>query len=415
MKIKGKQKDNESITLSGRIFKYDCLNWRGEKIKGEIRATNKSHAKQALQRQGYYPLSIRHKIALPISFFKPKIKKNEITYFCRQLTTLLAAGVSLAPACDIVAKETQNQNLANLISEIKTNLEAGLSLAETLSRYPHYFDPFLCHLVSLGETSGSIDAILKNISNYRDKIESLKKKIHKSLFYPAVVITFAIVITAMLLFFVVPQFEQLFEGMGATLPVYTQMVLRFSKGIQHSGIQILLGSLCFFWILVHFKRKYPRFHYLLDKITLTLPIISPLLRKVYVARCAHTLAITFMAGIPLIEGLHQVAGATGNEVYRQGILKIRDYISLGSSIHGAMRETGLFPHMAVQLIAIGEESGTLDKMLLKIATIFEEEVDTTVEGITSLLEPFTMIILGLLIGSLVISMYLPIFNMGQAM
>lgn len=404
MKIRNKKTD---------IYCYECVTPQGESHKGEIHAQNVTSAKAALRAQGYYPLSIYKKRAF--FTFKNNIKPQEITYLTRQLATLLSSGISLTTACNLCAQSSQNSVLTNLLMHIKIALESGHTFSEALAMHPNHFEPLFCNLVALGEASGTLDSILNNMAHTREKLDSLKRKIQKTLIYPSMVILIAFTLTGFLLVVIVPQFENLFAGMGAKLPFFTQLVIALSNILQQRWWQFLLAIIIVSWLFLNCKKRYLSFQYAIDKILLNIPFLSSLFKKVYIARFARSLATCFSAGIPIIEALQTVTNMTGNQVYANAIFTLTQKIAGGSPIHLAMRETGVFSHMAMQMVAIGEETGTLDKMLQKIATLLEEEIETTIEGLTSLFEPLTMVFLGILIGGLVIAMYLPIFNLGLVM
>lgn len=395
-------------------YQYEGTNPQGGNIKGEINALNLTLAKADLRRQGINPYKVRKKAA---SFFsgqrKKKIKSADISYFSRQLATMLAAGVPLVQSFDIVAKGVDNLSVRDLLLTIKADIESGRSLSEALRSHPRYFDNLFCNLVAAGESSGSLETMLDRIATYKEKSESIKRKIRKALFYPSAVVVVAIVVTAILLIFVVPQFEALFKGFGADLPVFTRIVIGISKIVQQWWWVILLAAIAGTWLFLFNYRRSKSLQHLVDKLMLQIPIIGKILHNAAIARFSRTLAITFTAGVPLVEALDSVAGATGNIVYSNAVNRIKDEVSTGSQIQASMRNTGIFPNMVVQMVAIGEESGSLDKMLAKIADIFEEEVDTAVDGLSSLLEPLIMVILGVLVGGLVVAMYLPIFKMGS--
>ncbi|MCS5710828.1 type II secretion system F family protein [Candidatus Berkiella aquae] len=395
------------------LFSYECMNAQGLKVQGEISAANITLAKADLRRQGLNPISVRRQSTPLFAKRKKKVSAAEISHFSRQMATMMSAGVPLVQSFDIVAKGTDHEGVRDLVLAIKAEVEAGRSFSEALKQHPLYFDQLFCNLVAAGEASGSLETMLDRIATYKEKTESLKRKIKKALFYPCAVVVVAIIVTAILLIFVVPQFEQLFKGFGADLPYFTKMVIHISNFVQKSWWLILGLAIAALWSFGYSRKKYPAVQQAVDKLVLKLPIVGPILHKAAIARYARTLSTTFAAGVPLVEALESVAGATGNIVYSKAVLYIRDAVSTGSQMQVAMRTTGIFPNMVVQMVAIGEESGALDKMLAKVATIFEEEVDAAVDGLSSLLEPIIMAVLGVLVGGLVIAMYLPIFKMGS--
>lgn len=395
------------------MFTYECNNNQGLKVQGEISAVNITLAKADLRRQGLNPISVRRKSTPLFGQRKKKVSVAEISHFSRQMATMMSAGVPLVQSFDIVAKGTDNTGVRDLVLAIKAEVEAGRTFSDALKQHPLYFDQLFCNLVAAGEASGSLETMLDRIATYKEKTESLKRKIKKALFYPCAVVVVAIIVTGILLIFVVPQFEQLFKGFGADLPYFTKLVVSLSNFVQKAWWMILGFVIAAVWVFTYCKRKYVIVGQVLDKLMLKLPIVGNILHKAAVARYARTLSTTFAAGVPLVEALESVAGATGNIVYTKAVLYIRDAVSTGSQMQAAMRTTGIFPNMVVQMVAIGEESGSLDKMLAKVATIFEEEVDAAVDGLSSLLEPLIMAVLGVLVGGLVIAMYLPIFKMGS--
>ncbi len=410
-----KRAPSRAVTTAPKmyLFSYEATNSQGLKIQGEISAINITLAKADLRRQSLNPISVRRKSTPLFNRRKKKVTAAEISHFSRQLATMMAAGVPLVQSFEIVAKGTDSAAVRDLVVAIKSEVEAGRSFSDALKQHPFYFDSLFCSLVAAGEASGSLETMLDRIATYKEKTESLKRKIKKALFYPSAVMVVAIIVTGILLIFVVPQFETLFKGFGADLPYFTKMVIGLSNFVQKFWwivAGVLIGAA---WGFGYAKKKYVAVQQVLDRSMLKLPIIGNILHKAAVARYARTLSTTFAAGVPLVEALDSVAGATGNIVYTKAVLYIRDAVSTGSQMQAAMRTTGIFPNMVVQMVAIGEESGSLDKMLSKVATIYEEEVDAAVDGLSSLLEPLIMAVLGVLVGGLVVAMYLPIFKMGS--
>jgi type IV pilus assembly protein PilC len=395
-------------------FNYECKNNHGAKVLGEIVAANITLAKADLRRQGLNPIKVRKKaMSLFGAANKKKIGAADIAYFSRQMATMMNAGVPLVQSFDIVAKSVDNLSMRDLVLAVKADVEAGRSFSEALKAHPKYFDFLFCNLVAAGESSGSLDTMLNRIAVYKEKSESLKRKIKKALFYPAAVVLVALIISSILLIFVVPQFEHLFKGFGAELPVFTKMVIHLSNVVQKWWWAILMLFMLSGWTFTYCHRKYIKFRYFVDTAMLRLPIIGNILQKAVVARYARTLSTTFAAGVPLVEALESVAGATGNLLYADAVIRIKEEVSTGSQMQAAMRNAKIFPNLVIQMVAIGEESGSLDSMLDKVATIYEEEVDAAVDGLSTLLEPLIMAILGVLVGCLVIAMYLPIFKMGS--
>jgi type IV pilus assembly protein PilC len=325
---------------------------------------------------------------------------------------MMTAGIPLVQSFDIVGAGHENPAMQKLIMAIKSDVEGGSSLAEALGKHPLHFDDLFVSLVSAGEQAGALETLLDKIATYKEKTEAIKKKIKKALFYPAAVVVVAIVVTGILLIFVIPEFESLFQGFGADLPAFTRFVIDISKFVQSTGWLLLIGVVGGIWGILEAKKRNRGVQHFFDRAMLKLPIIGAILNKSSIARYARTLSTTFAAGVPLVEALESVAGATGNIVYESAVLKMRDEVATGQRLQRAMENTDLFPNMVNQMIAVGEESGSLDAMSAKVADFYEEEVDNAVDSMSSLLEPLIMAILGVLVGGLVIAMYLPIFKMG---
>jgi type IV pilus assembly protein PilC len=390
-------------------FTWQGTDKKGQKVKGRTVAANEQALRAELRRQGVAANRIREQKGRT---GKGKVRAEDIAIFSRQLSTMLAAGIPLVQSFEIVAAGNDNPAMQKLILEVKSDVEGGTSLHEALAKHPLHFDDLFVNLVEAGEQSGSLETLLDKVATYKEKTEAIKKKVKKALFYPTAVLAVAIIVTVILLIFVIPQFESLFKGFGADLPAFTMMVVALSKFVQTKGWMILVvlgaGSYAFGYF---YKRSAVMRHFL-DRAMLKIPIIGPILNKSAIARYARTLSTMFSAGVPLVEALESVAGATGNIVYEQAVLKIRDEVATGQRLQRAMENTGLFPNMVVQMIAVGEESGSLDAMSAKVASFYEEDVDNAVDSMSSLLEPLIMAILGVLVGGLVIAMYLPIFKLG---
>jgi type IV pilus assembly protein PilC len=401
----------ESTVLT---FHYEGINKSGQKMVGEIQARSLAIAKADLRKQGIVTNKVVKKRKPFFDKNNKKIKPGDITVFSRQLATMIESGIPLVQAFDIVAKGQSNKRLKTLIETIKSDVETGLTLAEALIKHPAYFNELFCNLVDAGEKSGSLDVMLDKVATYKEKIETIKKKIKKALTYPIAVMVVALIVTAGLLIFVVPQFESLFKGFGADLPAMTAAVVAMSKFMQAYWYYIFgaLGALIY--ALIYTKNHSVNFAQNMDRIMLKLPVIGPILEKAAIARFTRTLSITFAAGLPLVEALKSVAGATGNIIYSKATDQIREEVSTGQQMNVAMENTHLFPNMVIQMVAIGEESGALEKMLGKVADFFEEDVDNAVDALSSLLEPIIMSVLGILVGGLVVAMYLPIFKLGSA-
>jgi type IV pilus assembly protein PilC len=392
------------------IFQWEGVDKQGKKVKGEMGAASAAFVNATLRRQGINPTRVAKRRA-PLFKVKKKITGKDIAVFSRQLATMLQSGIPVAQSFDIVGKGHENPSMQELIMSIKQDVESGTSLTQALSKHPLYFDALFCNLVAAGEQAGILDNILDKVATYKEKIEYIKGKIKSALFYPTAVVVVAFIITAVLLVFVIPQFESLFQGFGADLPALTQLVIDLSRAFTQYWYLIfgsIIGSVVF---LSYTYKRSPKMQHGMDRLLLKFPVIGEIVKKATIARFARTLSTMFAAGVPLVEALDSVAGASGNRVYYEGTLAIKSDVSTGMQLQAAMNTTGLFPNMVVQMVAIGEESGELDKMLSKVADFYETEVDDAVAGLSSLLEPIIMAFLGVIIGGLVVAMYLPIFKM----
>lgn len=394
------------------IFIYKGVNRRGKKVDGEIKGTSIAEVKALLRQQGITPSGVKKK---PKSLFggERRISALDIAIFTRQIATMLGAGVPLVQSIDLIAHGADNKSLRTLMQKISVKIQAGLPLSETLREHPKYFDDLYCDLVKSGEASGALDQIFDRLAIYKEKAEALKSKIKKAMFYPIAVLVIAAIVTSILLIFVVPQFAEIFAGFGAELPAFTLFVLGISQLMQTYWWVVLAGLAATYYLVKKAYNNNLMFRTWADGRIIKLPVIGNILNKAAVARYARTLSTTFAAGVPLIEALESAAGASGNEVYKNAILFIREEVSSGNQMNVAMKQTRQFPEMVVQMVAIGEESGALDNMLAKVANIYEQEVDDAVDGLTALLEPMIMAVLGVVIGGLIIAMYLPIFQMGN--
>jgi type IV pilus assembly protein PilC len=397
--------------LKTSVFVWEGTDKKGGKIKGELTGQSPALVKAQLRKQGINPLKVRKKPASLFSAGK-KIKPMDIALFTRQMATMMKAGVPLLQSFDIIGEGFDNPNMRKLIDEVKQEVAAGNSFAAALRKKPLHFDDLYCNLVDSGEQSGALETLLDRVATYKEKTEALKAKIKKAMTYPIAVIVVAVIVTAILLIKVVPQFESVFQGFGAELPAFTQIVVNLSRGLQEWWFVVLF---CMFAVAFAFKETHKRsekFRNFLDRTLLKAPIVGDILYKAVVARYARTLATTFAAGVPLVEALDSVAGATGNVVFRDAVYKIRNDVSSGTQLNFSMRTTGVFPTMAIQMTAIGEEAGSLDEMLDKVAGFYEAEVDNAVDNLTTLMEPLIMSVLGVLVGGLIVAMYLPIFQLG---
>ncbi len=393
-------------------FVWEGTDRKGKKVKGKSMASNEAAVRADLRRQGVVPSRIRKQKKGMFSG-GGSITPGDIAIFSRQLATMLAAGIPLVQSFEIVGTGHENAAMQKLILAVKADVEGGSALAEALAKHPLYFDDLFVNLVEAGEQAGALETLLDKIATYKEKTEAIKKKIKKALTYPAAVLVVAFVVTTILLIFVIPAFEDLFQGFGADLPTFTRMVIDLSVFVRAKGwyLAILAGS--GIGAFFYFKKRSRAMRHWLDRMTLRLPIIGGILQKASIARYARTLSTMFAAGVPLVEALESVAGATGNIVYEVAVLQMRDEVATGQRLQQAMENTDLFPNMVIQMIAVGEESGSLDEMSAKVADFYEEDVDNAVDNLSSLLEPMIMAILGVLVGGLVVAMYLPIFKMGS--
>ncbi|MGV6826028.1 MAG: type II secretion system F family protein [bacterium] len=394
-------------------FNWEGTDARGKKVKGKSRAASEAAVRADLRRQGINPIKIK-KVFGEIQLGKPKVVPADIAIFARQLATMMQAGVPLVQSFDIVGRGHTNPAMQELLLSVKADIESGTSLTDALRKHPLHFDDLFCNLVQAGEQAGVLETLLDRIATYKEKTESLKKKIKKAMFYPIAVLVVAVVVTALLLIFVIPSFQELFQSFGADLPAFTQMVINLSELVRGSWFFILVGLAIFAIAFSNTYKRSRKFRELIDRMLLQLPVFGPIFHKSALARFCRTTSTMFAAGVPLVEAMNSVAGATGSVTYSNAVIQIRDDIASGQSMQIAMVQTGIFPHMVLQMVSIGEESGSLDDMLAKVADFYEEEVDNAVDALSSLLEPMIMVILGTLVGGLVVAMYLPIFKMGAA-
>jgi len=391
-------------------FAWEGRDKRGGRIKGKSLAPDEQTLRAELRRQGVAPSRIRKQRQ---GRKGGKVNPGDIAIFARQLATMLGAGIPLVQAFEIVGNGNDKPAMQKLILDIKMDIEGGTSLHEALAKHPLYFDDLFVNLVEAGEQAGALESLLDKVATYKEKTEALKKKVKKALFYPAAVLAVAVIVTVVLLVFVIPQFEALYKGFGADLPAFTQFVIGISKFVQHDGFYVAIVVGGTFFAFFYFKKRSRAMREFLDRLTLKVPVIGPIMRKAAIARYARTLSTMFSAGVPLVEALQSVSGATGNIVYENAVLRMKDEVATGQRLQRAMESTGLFPNMVNQMIAVGEESGSLDEMSAKVATFYEAEVDNAVDAMSSLLEPLIMVVLGVLVGGLVIAMYLPIFKLAS--
>ncbi|OTG85708.1 type II secretion system protein F [Acinetobacter sp. ANC 4558] len=396
------------------LFLYEGFDRKGIRLKGEIPARNLALAKVTLRKQGISIKSIREKKKNILEgMMKKRVSTLDITIFTRQLATMMKAGVPLVQSFEIVAEGLDNPSMREVVLGIKGDVESGNTFAEALKKHPQYFDQLFCSLIESGEQSGSLETMLERVAIYKEKSELLKQKIKKAMKYPATVLIVAIIVTIILMVKVIPVFEDLFSSFGAELPAFTQFVVNISRWLQQYWLFLIIGLIIAIILFTQVKKRSQKFRNFLDRLIFKVPIFGNLVYKAIIARYSRTLSTTFAAGVPLIDALESTAGATNNTVYEKAVLKIRDDVASGQQLQFAMRMAEKFPSMSIQMVAIGEESGALDDMLDKVATHYENEVDHAVDGLTSMMEPLIMAILGVLIGGLVIAMYLPIFQMGS--
>jgi type IV pilus assembly protein PilC len=392
-------------------FIWEGKDKRGNKVRGKSLAASEQALRADLRRQGVAPTRVKTPSKVRGG---GKVQPQDIAVFARQLATMMSAGIPMVQAFEIIGNGHEKPAMQKLVLDIKANIEGGSTLHESLAKHPLYFDDLFVNLVEAGEHAGALENLLDKIATYKEKTEALKKKIKKALFYPAAVVLVAIIVTVILLVFVIPQFESLFKGFGADLPAFTQMVVNMSKFMQHQGWMVGLAVGGAVYAFTYFHKRSRNMRRGIDRAMLKFPIIGPILVKSAIARFARTLSTMFAAGVPLVEAMQSVAGATGNIVYEEGTLRMKDEVATGQRLQRAMENTGLFPNMVVQMIAVGEESGSLDTMSGKVAEFYEAEVDNAVDSMSSLMEPMIMAVLGVLVGGMVIAMYLPIFKLGAA-
>ncbi|MBB1369965.1 type II secretion system F family protein [Pseudoalteromonas sp. SR45-4] len=395
-------------------FQWVGVSARGKRLEGELTGNSIALVKAQLRKQGITPSKVKRK-AKPLFGLQSvqKITPKDIALVTRQIATMLLAGVPLIQSIEMIGSGSTNKSISKLMETISDEVKAGQPLSTALRKHPRYFDDLYCDLVSSGEQSGALDRIFDRVAIYKEKSEALKSKIKKAMFYPIAVLVIALIVTSILLIFVVPQFQDIFAGFGAELPAFTLFVIGISEFMQEYWWMMLIVIVAFGWVFKEAHLKSLKLRDATDRAILKLPVIGMILNKAAVARYARTLSTTFAAGVPLVDALDSAAGASGNAVYRYAILEIKAEVSSGNQMNWAMRNSKIFPDMVIQMVAIGEESGSLDGMLGKVATIYEQEVDDAVDGLSSLLEPMIMAVLGVLVGGLIIAMYLPIFQLGS--
>ncbi|MEA9556758.1 type II secretion system F family protein [Xanthomonas nasturtii] len=394
-------------------FVWEGTDKRGIKMKGEQTARNANMLRAELRRQGITPIVVKTKPKPLFGAAGKKISSKDIAFFSRQMATMMKSGVPIVGSLEIIGEGHKNPRMKKMVGQVRSDIEGGSSLYEAISRHPVQFDDLYRNLVRAGEGAGVLETVLDTVANYKENIEALKGKIKKALFYPAMVMAVAIIVSGILLVFVVPQFEDVFKGFGAELPAFTQMIVAASRFmVSYWWLMLLVSAAAIAGFIFSYKRS-PRMRHGMDRLVLKVPIIGQIMHNSSIARFARTTAVTFKAGVPLVEALSIVAGATGNKVYEEAVLRMRDDVSVGYPVNMAMKQVNLFPHMVVQMTSIGEEAGALDAMLFKVAEYFEQEVNNAVDALSSLLEPLIMVFIGTIVGGMVIGMYLPIFKLGS--
>jgi type IV pilus assembly protein PilC len=392
-------------------YEWVALDKRGKRMKGDMPAKNASLVKAELRRQGMNPQTVRERSKPLFGATGSTVKPGDVAIFSRQIATMMASGVPMVQSFDIIADGQKNVRFKNILLDVKQNIEGGSALHEALGRHPVQFDELYCNLVHAGETSGVLDTVLDTVATYKERTEAIKKKIKKALFYPMMVLVVVFLVILIMLLFVVPVFAKTFQDAGAQLPAPTQLLVDASKFMQSYWwlfIGVVVGGVV---ALIIAKKRSVKFAHFLDRMALKMPVMGNIVRNSAIARFARTLGVTFRAGVPLVEALDAVAGATGSVVYGDAVKQMRDDIAVGHQLQLAMKQTGLFPNMVVQMTAIGEESGSLDSMLFKVAEFYEEEVENAVDTLSTLLEPIIMVVLGTIVGGIVIALYLPIFKL----
>ena len=394
-------------------FKWEGTDKRGNRVKGELRGPNQNAIKAELRRQGILPLRVNKK-SKPLMDFGGNIEPKDLMLFTRQLCTMLTCGIAVVQALDMVGNSNRKPKVKELILDIKADVESGTAFSQALSKHHVHFDDLYCSLVSAGEEAGVLETLLDKIATYLEKSEALKAKIKKALTYPIIVLIFAFVVTAVLLIFVLPTFEDLFKGFGAELPALTRWVIDLSKVFQEYWYLIFGVPVAVVMGFMEIRKRSRTFYQMLDRWVLQIPIFGDLIATSANARFARTLSTLFNGGVPLVDSLLNVAGATGNYVYEKAVLDMREAVSIGQQLNFAMRQSSLFPDMVVQMVAIGEEAGSLGDMLARVADFYEAEVDDKVDKLTAMIEPLLMAFLAGIVGTLVVAMYLPIFKLAAA-
>ena len=397
------------------LFVWEGTDKRGIKMKGEQSSKNANFLRAELRKQGITPTVVKVKPKPLFGAAGKTITPKEIAFFSRQLATMMKSGVPIVSALEIIEGGQKNVRMKKMVESIRYDIESGSSLSEAISKYPVQFDELYRNLVRAGESAGVLETVLDTIASYKENLEALKGKIKKALFYPAVVIAVALLVSAILLIFVVPQFEAVFKQFGADLPAFTKIIVGASRFMVSNWYIVFGAVFAAIFGFIFFKKRSLAFQHFLDRVILKVPVIGQIMHNSAIARFSRTLAVTFKAGVPLVEALDTVAGATGNTVYEKAVHRVRDDVSVGYPLNMSMKQVNLFPHMVIQMTSIGEEAGALDAMLFKVAEYYEQEVNNAVDALSSLIEPFIMIFIGGIIGAMVIGMYLPIFKLAATM
>jgi len=393
------------------VFVWEGTDKRGVKMKGEQQSKSQNLLRAELRKLGITPTVVKPKPKPLFGSAGKAISPKDIAFFSRQMATMMKSGVPIVQSLEIIGEGHKNARMKKMVGDIRTDIEGGSSLYEAVSKHPVQFDELYRNLVRAGEGAGVLETVLDTIANYKENLETLKGKIKKALFYPAMTIAVAILVSAILLIFVVPQFEEVFSNFGADLPAFTKMIVAASRFMVSYWWLMLFGVAAAIFAFIFFKKRSLAFQHFLDKVILKIPVIGEIMHNSSIARFARTLAVTFKAGVPLVEALETVAGATGNTVYEKAVLRVRDDVAVGYPVNMSLKQTNLFPHMVIQMTAIGEEAGALDAMLFKVAEYYEQEVNNAVDALASLIEPMIMVVIGVMVGGMVIGMYLPIFKL----
>lgn len=396
------------------LFVWEGTDKRGVKMKGEQSSKNANFLRAELRKQGITPTVVKVKPKPLFGAAGKPVSPKEIAFFSRQLATMMKSGVPIVTSLEIIEGGQKNVRMKKLVEEIRYDIESGSSLSEAIGKHPVQFDELYRNLVRAGESAGVLETVLDTIASYKENIETLKGKIKKALFYPAVVIAVAILVSAVLLIFVVPQFEGVFKQFGADLPAFTKLIVAASRFMVSYWWAVFGTLFAVVFGFLFFKKRSVALQHFLDRAVLKIPVVGQIMHNSSIARFSRTLAVTFKAGVPLVEALDTVAGATGNTVYEKAVYRVRDDVAVGYPLNMSMKQVNLFPHMVIQMTAIGEEAGALDAMLFKVAEYYEEEVNNAVDALSSLIEPMIMIFIGGVVGAMVVGMYLPIFKLAAA-